>query len=290
MALAQVSKAQVPMDNEDLEFLQQFPKKTIIWQQALKWRYNDLLKMALDELGFIKSGFKDKQLVVVKYHGKPIEIEAKTGIKNLVRKLKNLDFDLRNDPRSPNLIGMDLMKPHNAIHVLKGANKRKGWLDVGLEPGFTYWRPNHNKFGSIGHTDLDPEGIKTREKMMKQLAIESEDFVLQALNNLKLRNHINYSNMYSKRNDLQSKALSLLVANTNHPSFNDKAWRKRMVFRLVNIESQRDWGHGTRRQIAAGVMRKKGRPKSSSSSFDRPWNAEGEWEPLSPHSDLNPYL
>lgn len=89
--MAMVSKSEIFIDQEDIAYLKQFPLKD--WNRALKLRYNDLI-FQCTEMGELKKGWNDIQVVKIIHYTTTYEIEVDTKMKNLIYKLKSLNYDL----------------------------------------------------------------------------------------------------------------------------------------------------------------------------------------------------
>lgn len=89
--MAMISKSQIYLDLEDIIYLEQFPLKD--WPHALKLRYNDLI-LACTEMGELKKGWQDEQVISLKYYASEYEMKVNTRMKNLIEKLKSLNYDL----------------------------------------------------------------------------------------------------------------------------------------------------------------------------------------------------
>jgi hypothetical protein len=89
--MAMISKTQIFIDQEDIAYLKQFPLKD--WGRALKLRYNDLI-FECTQMGELKKGWNDIRTVKITHFTTTYEIEVDTKMKNLIYKLKSLNYDL----------------------------------------------------------------------------------------------------------------------------------------------------------------------------------------------------
>lgn len=134
MAMGDVFRKRVPMDQNDADYLHQFPSH--VWIKALRYRYNDLLDAAMDKNGEPKPEFANNRDVKILYE--------KLGP-------KGLDFDLRNlNPGSGRLAGFKLMSQHNANAILYGTNNKPGWILWSMRQNPALW----SQVETTGRPDL----------------------------------------------------------------------------------------------------------------------------------------
>lgn len=262
MAIGDIMRVPVPMDQDDINYLEKFPIEH--WKEALKRRYNDYLLDALDERGKVRKGYKDL-----------------FGIRKVVRKLTDLGYDLRNtDPQSGHLKGMQLMQLHNAHAILYPVNGKPGWIrwsakqrGIRLAPpakrkktilprGFhlvpqpavpskeyQLWVPNAMKRASYGYPD-----VKMSPGMMQILKIDAQEGVELELQ--RNRKHWNYGYLADHADELVNLAVEDLVANQKRDEFNDRNWRIARARYVVRLEFNKEYGGGTIRH--ASRMKKLG--------------------------------
>jgi hypothetical protein len=151
MAVGDVLRKQVPMDQDDANYMNQFLHDVASWAPRLKERYNEKLEAALDSNQNIKKG-TDKSTA------------------KLIRKLKNpagLDFDIRNiESGTGNLAGFKLMQINNARDILQGSHKTSGktahgkigWIEYSVKQ--TGSETPQNRFGGRKPKEADSNFVR----------------------------------------------------------------------------------------------------------------------------------
>jgi hypothetical protein len=251
MARGDIRRDQVEMDQDDINYLYQFPPSK--WTRRLKERYNDHLNAALDEDGNIK---------------RDIPGDIKQSVTPVVRKLRAMDFDLRNiNPGSGYLAGMKLMSSYNAQHLLRGVRgQSQGWLKwsqeqsggepgpkgITLVPGYKLWRPNHMVPGTTGRPrDVnDPTQTFITDTMMRHLKAEAEEVVRQHLDQLRIDKDARHEFMMSNQDVIVRTIIDHLIKSTREEGFGDSEWRQEVAHKRMNVLKQRAWDYASRRQRA----------------------------------------
>lgn len=114
MAVGDVLRKPVIMDQDDANYMNQFLNDPRNWKSKLKERYNEKLNASLDSNQNVIKG-------------------TDSSTSKLIRKLKSpkgYDFDMRNlHPGSEALAGFKLMRLNNANDLLYGQHGTLGWIE-----------------------------------------------------------------------------------------------------------------------------------------------------------------
>ena len=176
MEMAVVGKKKVPIDQDDINYLKQFPMympslssgrpnpaaptgHVNAWVKALKLRYNDFILDSVGQDGNLKSEWKD--IKEISFLGKSMTID--TGMAKLIQKLKNLGFDLRGmNSQTRESLYYGLMSPIVADQTIKRL------VAADLKPNVVFTSPNQMQ---TKRDDIEPDTpkiSKAKEEFNKQ--------------------------------------------------------------------------------------------------------------------------
>lgn len=247
---AVMGRSAIPMDQDDVDYLNQFPKN--FWPDAIKQRYNDLLLQA------IARGTSDPVNVKVRTARKTGEggikqLQINARMDKVLSKLKNLGFDLSDPhPETQTLSNMKLMNRDQAQVLIKN------WLNYstqagqeGLVPGYARFTPTRLERGVQSYDD--PYDSEAKSKW----ATISAD-VMDMANNL-MRTYLKrmsrpedpyYINSFYWRerpDEIMQGLIKRIKDNLANPEIMDRKVRYKIMSNHMHSLSQT--GHVSRRML-----------------------------------------
>lgn len=249
---AVIGRNPIPMDQDDIAYLSQFPKN--FWIDAIKQRYNNLLLKA------ITHGISDPVTVQVRTsrHGEAgqggiIQVPVHANMDRLVTKLKNLGYDLSDPhPETETLSNMKLMNREQATTLIRN------WLSYSnkqgsesLVPGFARFTPTKLERGVQSYDNpYDDEYRSTWAKIKQDVETSAKNIITSWLSRISKPTDRFYINSFYW-NERQDEVLSSLVKriqdNLAHPDIMDKKFRNKLM--AYYLSSLQQTGHISRRVL-----------------------------------------
>lgn len=255
---AVIGRNTIPMDQDDVAYLSQFPKN--FWIDAIKQRYNDLLLQA------IQGKLSDPITVTVTtkrgpHHGSKNyflrgfgrQVQVNAHMNKLIEKLKNLGYDLSDPhPETGTLSNMKLMTRDQARQLMRNwVNHSQQQGMEGLAPGFARFTPTKLERGIQSYDNPQDDEARNRWIKLEPIAEKEVKYYVNLIIN-RLANpdntlHLNYYYWIERLDELIKGALKRIQDNLANPEINDKTVRNRIINSYVNSMIQK--GHANRRML-----------------------------------------
>jgi hypothetical protein len=248
---AMISRDAIPMDQDDINYLNQFPKH--FWINAIKQRYNDLLLQA------INGGITDPVSVTVRTatpgisSGGTQTFNVNARMDKVLKKLKNLGYDLSDPhPETQTLSNMKLMNREQARTLIKN------WLNYsqqqgsrGLMPGFARFTPT--KLEKVVQSYDNPQDNEARRKwielqpVVKQEVEHYTKLFIKRLSYPENPLHLNYYYWSERPDELIQGASKRIQDNLANPKIFDPIIRRNLINNYLSSAGQK--GHANRRML-----------------------------------------
>lgn len=256
---AVMGRSAIPMDQDDVNYLNQFPKN--FWPDAIKQRYNDLLLQA------IARGTSDPVNVKVRTarkgqtgEGGIKQLQINARMDKVLSKLKNLGFDLSDPhPETQTLSNMKLMNREQARTLIKN------WLNYsaqagqeGLVPGYARFTPTKLERGVQSYDDPYDDESRSRWAQISKDVIETAKrltgLFINKLSRPNDSSHINYYYWRERQDEITKELIQRIKDNLADPDIMNPKKRYYLMNGQISLFNQT--GHVSRRTLARAKKEK----------------------------------